>query len=113
MDRRGTSRSRCASGWRHRRASTAICAYNDVIAYAVLAGIRDSGLVVPGDIAVIGVDNDPIGSLVEPSLTTIDTRHLEVADELARLVIAARRGRASEMRPISHEYGVIVRASTP
>jgi DNA-binding LacI/PurR family transcriptional regulator len=90
-----------------------VCAYNDVVAYAVLAGVRENGLIVPDDVAVIGVDNDPVGALIEPSLTTIDTRHVEVADELARLVIAARNGAASEMRPISHEYHVIVRASTP
>jgi len=92
---------------------TGICAYNDLIAYAVLAGLADNGVRVPDDIAVIGVDNDPVGALLSPSLTTIDTRHVEVADELARLVIAARNGATLEMRAISHDYHVIVRASAP
>jgi DNA-binding LacI/PurR family transcriptional regulator len=90
---------------------TGVCAYNDMVAYAVLAGIGQHGLTVPGDIAVIGVDDDPVGALFSPSLTTIDTRHVEVADELARLVIAAREGVTAEMRAISHTYNVIVRES--
>jgi DNA-binding LacI/PurR family transcriptional regulator len=92
---------------------TGICAYNDMVAYAVLAGVRENGLTVPDDIAVIGVDNDPVGALLSPSLTTVDTRHVEVADELARLVIGARNGASLTMRPISHDYRVIVRDSAP
>jgi DNA-binding LacI/PurR family transcriptional regulator len=92
---------------------TGVCAYNDEVAYAVLAGIADNGKAVPQDIAVIGVDNDPLGALINPSLTTVDTRHVETADELARLVIAARNGATAAMVAISHEYEVIVRASAP
>jgi DNA-binding LacI/PurR family transcriptional regulator len=92
---------------------TGVCAYNDLVAYAVLAGLSDHGIKVPDDVAVIGVDNDPIGSLLSPSLTTVDTRHVEVAHELARLVIAMRSGAVLQMRPISHDYRVIVRGSAP
>jgi DNA-binding LacI/PurR family transcriptional regulator len=100
--------------WTHAsRKISAICAYNDLVAYAVLAAIHDQGLVVPDDIAVIGVDNDPVGALLSPSLTTVDTRHVEVADELARLVIAARSGSTTEMRAIPHDYHVIVRQTAP
>ena len=92
---------------------TAVCAYNDMVAYAVLAGSAEHGLKVPDDIAIIGVDNDPVGALLTPSLTTIDTRHVEVADELARLVIAARDGEEPEMRAISQDYRVIARQTAP
>ena len=44
---------------------TGVCAYNDMVAYAVLAGIAEHGLTVPDDIAVIGVDNDPVGALLQ------------------------------------------------
>jgi DNA-binding LacI/PurR family transcriptional regulator len=92
---------------------TAVCAYNDMVAYGVLAGLGENGLKVPDDVAVIGVDNDPVGALLSPSLTTIDTRHVEVADELARLVIAARDGATPSVRAIPQEYRVIVRESAP
>jgi DNA-binding LacI/PurR family transcriptional regulator len=92
---------------------TAICAYNDGVAFAVLAALRDHGRRIPDDVAVVGVDNDPIGELTSPSLTTVDTRHIQVGDELARLVIASRRGTGQEIRPIPQEYRVIVRGSAP
>jgi DNA-binding LacI/PurR family transcriptional regulator len=92
---------------------TAVCAYNDGIAFALLAAIRENGMSVPDDLAVIGVDNDPIGQLLSPSLTTIDTRHVQVADELARLVIESRRGGSPSIRPIPQRYEVIVRGSAP
>ena len=92
---------------------TAICAYNDGIAFALLAAIREHGKRVPEDVAVIGVDNDPIGELTSPGLTTIDTRHVQVGDELARLVIEARRGTSPSIRPIPQRYDVVVRGSAP
>jgi hypothetical protein len=48
---------------------TAICAYNDEVALAVLAGLRAHGLTAPTDIAVIGVDNIPAAVLAAPPLT--------------------------------------------
>lgn len=92
---------------------TAVCAYNDGIAFALLAAFRENRTRVPQDLAVIGVDNDPIGDLLSPGLTTIDTRHAQVADELARLVIESRRGETPSIRPIPQRYEVIVRGSAP
>jgi DNA-binding LacI/PurR family transcriptional regulator len=92
---------------------TAVCAYNDGIAFAILAAVRQHGRRVPEDLAVIGVDNDPVGELMSPTLTTVDTRHVQVGDELARLVILSRRHRGPAIRPIPQEYQVIVRGSAP
>ena len=92
---------------------TAVCAYNDGVAFALLAALRENRMRVPEDLAVIGVDNDPIGELLSPGLTTIDTRHAQVADELARLVIESRRGETPSIRPIPQRYEVIVRGSAP
>lgn len=50
---------------------TAVCAFNDEVALAVLAGASRSGLTVPEDLAVIGVDDLPAASLVTPALTTV------------------------------------------
>ncbi len=90
---------------------TAVCAYNDTVAFAVLAGLRMNGIAVPARVAVIGVDNDPVGALVSPGLTTIDTRHVEVAHELARLVIAARERDGGGIQAVPQQSRVIVRQS--
>lgn len=68
---------------------TAVAAYNDEVAMAVLAGIRDNGLTVPADLAVIGVDNLPVAALTRPALTTIDIASDALAHALVRKTLAA------------------------
>ena len=45
---------------------------SDHIALGVCKAIRQAGMKVPGDIAVVGFDNHDFASFVSPSLTTID-----------------------------------------
>ena len=45
---------------------------SDHIALGVCKAIRQAGLSIPGDIAVVGFDNYDFASFVSPSLTTID-----------------------------------------
>ncbi|GLY95255.1 LacI family DNA-binding transcriptional regulator [Actinoplanes sp. NBRC 103695] len=72
---------------------TAVCAYNDEVAMAVLAGVRRAGLNAPVDLAVIGVDDIPVARLAEPPLTTVTTDQAAVAVHLAGTVEAAIAGR--------------------
>ncbi len=89
---------------------SAICAYNDGVAFAVLAGLRAHGVDVPSEVGVIGVDNDPTGELTSPTLTTIDIHHVGMANELADIVIAARDGVEPRTRG-PHPARVVVRES--
>ena len=66
---------------------TAICAYNDEVALAVLAGLRAHGLTAPTDVAVIGVDNIPAAVLATPPLTTIDFHPAAIGRHLAAIVL--------------------------
>ncbi|AVV44863.1 LacI family transcriptional regulator [Streptomyces sp. P3] len=50
---------------------TAVAAFNDLIALAVLASCRTQHIDVPDDLALIGVDDLPVSSLAVPALTTI------------------------------------------
>jgi DNA-binding LacI/PurR family transcriptional regulator len=56
--------------WRDNGA-TAVAAYNDLTALAVIDACRAAHLTVPDDLAVIGVDDLKLASLVTPRLTTI------------------------------------------
>ncbi|NJP90903.1 LacI family transcriptional regulator [Nonomuraea sp. FMUSA5-5] len=76
-----------ARAWRDEDV-TAVCAFNDEIAIALLAGLRAAGLSAPGDLAVIGVDDNPMARFAEPPLTTIDQHMGAVAAELADTVLA-------------------------
>ena len=50
---------------------TAVAAFDDDVALRVLAAMRFAGLSAPGDLAVIGFDDNGYGALSSPTLTTV------------------------------------------
>lgn len=50
---------------------TAVAAFNDLLALAVLESCRTRHIAVPDDLALIGVDDLPIASLAVPALSTV------------------------------------------
>jgi DNA-binding LacI/PurR family transcriptional regulator len=66
----GTGASEIVARW-HADGITAVCAYNDEVAYAVLRGIRLAGLRCPDDLAVVGVDDMRFNVVSEPPLTSV------------------------------------------
>jgi DNA-binding LacI/PurR family transcriptional regulator len=90
---------------------TAVCAYNDDIALAVLAGLRRRGLEAPADLAVIGVDDVPVAKLAAPPLTTVRTDLRAVAEHLASTIVAALGGRPAARRPGSDIVHLVRRES--
>ncbi|MEU4428995.1 substrate-binding domain-containing protein, partial [Actinoplanes sp. NPDC024001] len=95
----------------HAAGVTGICAYNDQVALAVLAGARRAGLATPADLAVIGVDDIPAARLAVPALTTVTTDQRALAAHLAATVLAAVGGRAGPPPPGDSLVSVIVRES--
>ncbi|MBS1489280.1 MAG: LacI family DNA-binding transcriptional regulator [Bacteroidetes bacterium] len=65
----------------------AIFANNDPMAMGAMMAIKDKGLKIPNDIAVVGFSNWFFGELLEPSLTTVDQPGFEMGQEAARLLI--------------------------
>lgn len=49
----------------------AVFCANDAVALGAMQVIRETGLRIPGDIAVVGFDDMPMAQSVQPSLTTI------------------------------------------
>jgi DNA-binding LacI/PurR family transcriptional regulator len=98
--------------WRRTRPSvTGICAYNDEVALAVLAGMRTRGLRAPDDLAVIGVDNIPAGALTDPGLTTIATGMSALGQHLAAAVINTLEGKPVTPGPAQDVIELIRRDS--
>lgn len=44
---------------------------NDIIAAGAMKAFKEAGLDIPGDIAIVGFDNTPLCTCIEPSLTAI------------------------------------------
>jgi LacI family transcriptional regulator len=51
--------------------TTAVIAYNDLLAIGFLRAATATGRSIPGDVSVIGFDNIRDGQLIQPALTTI------------------------------------------
>ena len=72
---------------------TAVCAYNDEVAMALLSAANRLGVQVPGDLAVIGVDDIPSAPLTVPALTTVHRNLAPYVDLIAGAVVRAIDGR--------------------
>jgi DNA-binding LacI/PurR family transcriptional regulator len=95
----------------HANQITAVCAYNDEVALAVLAGVRRLALTAPTDLAVIGVDDIAPARLAAPALTTVTTDQTAVAAYLAATVVAAVGGRPGPELPAADIVRVVARES--
>lgn len=102
-----------ADAVRHWRAVavTGVCAYNDDVAMAVLAGLRSLDLAAPTDLAVVGVDDIPVARLAPPPLTTVTVDLSAYAAHLAATVVAAIAGGPEPTPPGPDLVRVIPRAS--
>jgi DNA-binding LacI/PurR family transcriptional regulator len=104
--------ARAVRDWRERAEPiTGVCAYNDEVAMAVLAGLPRLDLAAPADVAVVGVDDIPAARVASPPLTTVTTDMPAVAAHLAATVVAAIAGQPEPAPPGSDIVGIIRRAS--
>ena len=92
-------------------AVTAVCAYNDEVALALLAGLRGLGLRAPADLAVVGVDDIPAAALADPPLTTVVEDQRVVAENLAQIIVSGLTGQRAPRRPSSDSLQVVRRES--
>jgi LacI family transcriptional regulator len=65
---------------------------NDFVAAVCMRTLKANGIAIPGDIAIVGFNNDAIGKLVEPALTTIDYPGRDIGEIVARSLINHLQG---------------------
>ncbi|HEX6480192.1 MAG TPA: LacI family DNA-binding transcriptional regulator [Ktedonobacteraceae bacterium] len=70
------------------RRPTAIFASSDQMAYGVLAAAEAHGLSVPGDIAVVGFDDDAPSAHTHPALTTVRQPYFEMGQRGIELLLS-------------------------
>ncbi|GIG21429.1 transcriptional regulator [Cellulomonas chitinilytica] len=51
--------------------ATAVVAYNDLVAFGLLARLNELGVAVPGDVSITGFDDIELARFATPSLTTV------------------------------------------
>ncbi|MCW6009100.1 LacI family DNA-binding transcriptional regulator [Micromonospora sp. CPCC 205371] len=71
---------------------TAIFTANDLQALGVYQAARTLGLRIPADLSVVGFDDLPITTLVDPPLTTVHQPLIEMASAATEMALALGRG---------------------
>lgn len=84
---------------------TAVVVANDQMALGLIAGLREAGLDVPGEVSVAGFDDNPDAAFYSPALTSV---RLDLAGEAHRAVAAVLAMEEPVVRPPL----LVARAST-
>lgn len=89
---------------------TAIFAANDMIALGVMRALYETGLRVPHDVSVIGVDDVPGASQFIPPLTTIHHQFARMGRQIIATLLAAING--ADVSNVVLAPELVVRRST-
>jgi DNA-binding LacI/PurR family transcriptional regulator len=89
----------------------AIFVASDVVAIGAIAGLREAGLSVPGDVSVVGFDAIPLTAYLNPPLTTIALPAYDLGLAAGRAILDRIAGRPLAGRTLLPTE-LIVRAST-
>jgi LacI family transcriptional regulator, galactose operon repressor len=80
---------------------SAVFATNDGMATGLLSALRQHGVDVPQDIAVVGFDDIPIAQFLNPGLTTVHVDAFALGQHAVQMLVGTLRG--TEPAPPRHE----------
>lgn len=81
---------------------TAVIATNDLMAMGFIKAMRDNGLHCPEDISVLGIDNNALSAVFEPSITTFGPDYTEYAKAIFDLHFRKERGQRGSIPSASN-----------
>jgi len=87
---------------------------NDLAAAVCMHTLSEAGIRVPDDIAIVGFNNDPVGRLITPALTTIDYPGFEIGRTAAASLLdhLSGRKRAERRKTSVIPSALIIRGSS-
>jgi LacI family transcriptional regulator len=78
---------------------TAVYCYNDRMAMGLYDGLREQGLSIPDDMAVVGFDNqEVIAAHLRPPLSTVSLPHYELGAAGVRMLLGSSTSSSSVMK---------------
>lgn len=90
----------------------AIFCGNDAIAIGSMKRLRERGIAVPDDIAIMGFDDIYIASMVDPELTTIKQPNYSMGYEAVNMMIDSIQGNRIGKRNLILDTELVVRKSS-
>ncbi|MFC7392759.1 LacI family DNA-binding transcriptional regulator [Scopulibacillus cellulosilyticus] len=91
---------------------TAVFVFNDEMAIGAIKAVKDSGLNVPEDIAVVGFDNLKMSSVYEPNITTINQPKYEIGQKAMDLLLKLINGETLQKKKFVLMDELIIRESS-
>lgn len=86
---------------------------NDTSAVAAIVELERAGVNIPGEIAVVGFNNEPISQVVKPNLSTIDYPAKEVGEiAAASLINKIKNSQSANFSTIILNHSLIIRQSS-
>ena len=87
---------------------------NDFSAAVCMQTLKEFGIRIPEDVAIVGFNNDTISKIVEPQLTTINYPGVDIGEIAARNLIAHLKGEAdiAQANTIIVKSELIIRKSS-
>lgn len=93
-------------------APTALFVTSDEVVLGVLAALRKRNVSVPGDIAVVGFDDNPFAQYLSPPLTSVRLPFEEMGRQAGKILLDMILGKAKPGRQILLETELRVRDSS-
>ena len=90
----------------------AILATSDVLAIGALRGIRDAGRSVPGDVALMGMNNDDLTEYTDPRLSSVELHAFELGRHAADALLHLIGGTAEHVARAIVPHAIVAREST-
>lgn len=91
---------------------TAVCAASDVIAIGVMMALREKGLRIPEDVAVIGLDDIGFDQVMTPCLSSARMMQKELGKCAVSFLLARLDGDDSQPKKIIYQPELVVRDSS-
>jgi LacI family transcriptional regulator len=91
--------------------ATAVIAFNDLVGFGLLAGLRDRGVDVPRQVSVVGFDDIAFARYASPALTTMAVPRSQLGAR-AWDALFAEIGGGAPAGPVLFTPTLVVRAST-
>ena len=84
---------------------------NDLMAFGALQALREKGVRVPNDVALVGFDDLPMAETTNPPLTTVAQPIREMSETAVRLLMRLIQGEELDVNRVVLEAHLVIRGS--
>ena len=90
----------------------AVFASNDLVALGCLDTLTERGVVVPGEVSVIGYDNIAFGEMVRPRISTVSNQVNKIGTEAVKCLLRQIYSKRTDNEEVLIQPQLVIRQST-